>query len=80
MAEVSSKRNLIGPNVQRIRESMSPPMTQERLAEELQMLGWDADRFIVSKIERGQRQVIDKEIIMIAKVLSVNVSKLFQEK
>lgn len=77
MEESSSKRNIVGPNVQRIREQMIPPMTQERLARELQMLGWDADRFTVSKIERGQREITDKEIVLIAKALGVSVGELF---
>lgn len=75
MEESSSKRNIIGPNVQTIR--VSKGLTQERLAAELQMLGWDADRFIVSKIERGEREVTDKEIVLLAKALGVSVGELF---
>jgi len=43
--------NICGPNVKRARLSRSPIMTQERLAVTLQILGWDIDRFGVSKIE-----------------------------
>jgi transcriptional regulator with XRE-family HTH domain len=78
MVEPLSKRNIVGPNVQRIRESKN--LTQERLAAELQMLGWDADRFIVSKIERGQREVTDKEIVLLAKVLGASAGELFENK
>jgi len=78
MVEPLSKRNIVGPNVQRIRESKN--LTQERLAAELQMLGWDAERFIVSKIERGQREVTDKEIVLLAKVLGASAGELFENK
>jgi len=78
MVEPLSKRNIVGPNVQRIRESKN--LTQERLAAELQMLGCDADRFIVSKIERGQREVTDKEIVLLAKVLGASAGELFENK
>lgn len=44
------------------------------------MAGWQVDRFIVSKIERGDRQVSDMEAQMIAKVLKVSVGSLFGEK
>jgi len=74
MDELSSKRNIVGPNVQRIRENKG--FTQERLAAELQMLGWDISRFGISKIERGERQVTDKELVLLAKALFVTVDYL----
>ena len=43
------------------------------------MAGWQVDRFIVSKIERGDRQLSDVEAQTIAKALKVSVSTLFGE-
>jgi len=69
-------KNIVGKNVKEIRESQG--MTQEQLAIKLEVAGWRVDRFLVSRIERGERQVLDKEVQLIAKVLKVSVSKLFE--
>ena len=60
-----------------LRRHSEPPLTQQGLAVRLQLLGWDIDRFGVSKIERGQRQVTDKEVVLIAKALDVSIQTLF---
>jgi len=52
--------NVVGAKVKEIRLTRHPALTQEELAAKLQILGWDIDRFGISKLERGQRQVIDK--------------------
>ena len=70
-------KNIVGKNVKAIRESLG--ITQEQLAIKLEMSGWRVDRFIVSRIERGERQVLDKEIQLIANALKVSVSNLFDE-
>lgn len=68
-------KNIVGKNIKVIRESQG--ITQEQLAVKLEVAGWRVDRFLVSRIERGERQVLDFEIQIIAKVLKVSVSKLF---
>ncbi len=78
-SSVSEKLNVSGSNIKRARLSHKPPMTQEQLAIRLQTTGWDIDRFGVSKIERGERQVTDKELLLLAKILSVHVSQLVEE-
>lgn len=58
------------------REGHKPPLTQEGLAARLQLLGWDIDRFGISRIERGVRQVTDKELLLLSEALSVPVGRL----
>lgn len=70
-------KNIVGKNVKAIRESQG--MTQEQLAIKLEVAGWRVDRFLVSRIERGERQVLDFEVQAIAKVLKVSVSSLFSK-
>jgi len=70
-------RNLIGRQVRSIRLADAQGMTQEVLAARLQTLGWDVDRFIVSKIERQQRQVTDREVYLLARALRVSIDCLF---
>lgn len=69
-------KNIVGKNIKAIRESQG--ITQDQLAVKLEVAGWRVDRFLVSRIERGERQVLDKEIQLIAKVLKVSVSNLFE--
>jgi transcriptional regulator with XRE-family HTH domain len=70
-------KNVIGHQIKRIREKLG--ITQEQLAIRIEMAGWQVDRFIVSKIERGDRQLSDVEAQTIAKALKVSVSRLFGE-
>lgn len=70
--------NIVGRQMQILRRQAEPPLTQQALAVQLQLLGWDIDRFGVSKIERGQRQVTDKEVVLIAKALEVPIGSLFE--
>lgn len=71
--------NVIGSQVKATRMKKRPRITQDQLAVKLQILGWNIDRFGVSKIERGQRQVLDKEVLLLAKALEVSVSELLRE-
>jgi transcriptional regulator with XRE-family HTH domain len=70
--------NVIGPQVKKARLAEKTPMTQDDLAIKLQMLGWQIDRFGVSKIERGERQVTDRELLLLAKALGVLPSDLLE--
>lgn len=68
-------KNAVGKQVKEIREKSG--ISQEQLAIRLEMAGWQVDRFLISKIERGERQVLDTEVQLIAKVLKVSISSLF---
>ena len=70
-------KNVTGKKIQEIREESG--ITQEQLAIRLEMAGWQVDRFLISKIERGERQVLDTEVQLIAKALNVPISSLFEE-
>jgi len=79
MPHPGHKLNVCGQNIKRVRLSRSPVLTQEQLATSLQVLGWDIDRFGISKIERGQRQVTDIELLHFTKVLGVSASELLDD-
>lgn len=70
--------NIVGKYIKEIREQKD--LTQEQLAIRLEMAGWQVDRFVVSKIERGDRRVSDVEAQLIAEILKVPIGKLFSEK
>ena len=70
-------KNVVGKQVKKIREKSG--ISQEQLAIRLEMAGWQVDRFLISKIERGERQVLDTEVQLIAKALKLPVSNLFED-
>jgi len=67
--------NAIGQNVKLLREKRG--MTQDQLAFQLEITGWKVDRFLISKIERGERQVTDKEVLLLADALRAKIKELF---
>lgn len=69
--------NVVGKFIKKILEQQG--LTQEQLAIRIEMAGWQIDQFVISKIERGDRQISDIEAQMIALVLKVSVSQLFGE-
>jgi transcriptional regulator with XRE-family HTH domain len=53
-------------------------VTQEELVARLQALGVDIDQPALSRIETGDRQVTDVEILGICEALGVGVPELFK--
>lgn len=72
------KLNIIGNRLKQIRMSKNPPVTQEQLAVQLQLLDWEVGRFGISKIERGERQITDKELLLLSKALKVEIGSFFK--
>jgi ribosome-binding protein aMBF1 (putative translation factor) len=70
-------KNIVGKYIKKIREQRG--LTQEQLAIRIELAGWRVTRFLVSRIERGDRQVSDVEAQLIGKVLKVSVASLFGE-
>jgi len=53
-----------------------PPMTQEDLAREINLMGMEITPLIISRIEKNQRHVCDGELKMLAKALGVTMEWL----
>jgi len=68
-------RNVIGPQVRRIRNEQG--FTQEALAAELQLAGWDLSRSSLANLEAQDRWVVESELFLLARVLNVQMSDLF---
>lgn len=79
MSSSKSYLNIIGPALKRIRLSKRPPITQEQLATLLELQDWKIGRFGISKIERMERQITDKELIILARVLEIDVNSFFED-
>src|SRR6266571_4561843 len=67
--------NLVGPQVRRLRARKD--WTQEVLAAELQLAGWDVSRESLAKLEAQLRRVPDCELLFLAKVLGTRPMELF---
>ena len=71
------KGNICGDRILLGRAMQKLPLTQDGLAEKIQLLGvTDMSRKIISKIETGERHVIDAELRIIAHALGVSMEWL----
>ncbi len=70
------KGNICGDRVRLGRALQNPPMKQEDLAREIQLMGMDMTVTIISRIEQNKRHVCDAELRMIAKALHVSMDWL----
>ena len=70
------KGNLCGDRVRLGRAMQKPPMRQEDLAREINLMGMEITPLIISRIEKNQRHVCDAELRMIAKALGVTMEWL----
>ncbi len=68
--------NICGAKVRLGRAMQKPPMTQEDLAREINLLGMEITPLIISRIEKNQRHVCDAELRMLAKALGVTMEWL----
>ena len=68
--------NLCSERVRLGRALQKPPLTQEALAQKIQLMGMEMTPLIISRIEKGQRHVCDGELRMLAKALNVSMEWL----
>lgn len=68
--------NIIADRVRLGRAMQKPPMTQDDLAREINLLGMEITPLIISRIEKNQRHVCDGELVMIARALNVSLDWL----
>ena len=71
--------NSCGDRVRLGRAMQRPPMRQEDLAREINLMGMEITPLIISRIEKNQRHVCDGELRMIAKALKVSMEWLCGE-
>lgn len=71
------KMNIVGSNVKKYRKKNK--MSQQKLSNQLELLGVYVCRGSVSRIEDMSRTVTDIELFAISKVLNVSVLDLFEQ-
>jgi len=70
------KKNIIGSHIYKARKTSK--ITQKDLVAQLQVSGIKIDQAGLSKLENGNRPITDIEIIAIARILKVPISRLFE--
>ncbi len=83
MADVKKTRqseikNVVGARVRLARLKFNPPVSQDDLSSRLERQGIQMTQTAISKLESGNRAVLDYEVIALAKVLRVSVEWLLQ--
>ena len=68
--------NICGDRIRLGRAMHRPPMTQDDLAREINLMGMEITPLIISRIEKGQRHVIDAELLMLSRALGVSMEWL----
>ena len=71
--------NLCGRKLARLRAEHDPPLSQRRLAQMLQVKGYDVDNHVIRRIELGERFVTDIELVMLSDVLGVSLDELLRK-
>ena len=74
VAQKRTDRNSIGSTVKRLRNRQD--LTQEDLAGRAAAVGWQISRDVVKRIERGEREVTDIELRLLAAALRVPAAVL----
>ena len=71
-----SQGNICGDRIRLARAMHKPPLRQEDLAREINLMGMEMTKLIISRIENNQRHVCDAELKMLAKALGVTMEWL----
>ena len=69
-------KNLIASRLKELRKNVRPKLSQRGLAHELQLLGIDMDKNVITRIETNKRYVTDIEIQALAKIFNVSYELL----
>ncbi len=70
-------KNVVGPRIRALRRRKNLTVTQEELVARLQTMGVDIDQSALSRIENGERQITDIELLAVARALGVEVAAAF---
>lgn len=74
--EHETRKNVVGLKMKELRESRG--LSQRDLAKEFQLIGCDIDQNVITRTERGERKVSDKEVLAIAAVFGITTADLFE--
>lgn len=74
------KGNICGDRVRLGRAMQKPPLTQQGLANKINFMGGvEITKTIISRIEKGERHVVDAELKILAQALNVSMEWLVED-
>lgn len=76
-AYTTGQKNLIGSNLIELRKLNH--LSQRDLAAKLQLLGFDMDKNVITRIETNKRYVTDLELLALTKVFNVSYDYLIDD-
>lgn len=74
--ENEKRKNIVGLKLKELREDRG--LSQRELAKKFQLIGCDIDQNVITRTERGDRKVSDKEILAITIVFGITTADLFE--
>ncbi len=70
--------NITGKVISGLRKEKG--ISQRKLAEKMQPLGYDVDHYYIRRVENGERFVTDIDLVIFSKALEVPISDILNEK
>lgn len=74
---ITGNKNLIGDNLIKLREKNC--LSQRDLASKLQLMGYDIDKNVITRIETQKRYVTDIEIYALCKLFDTTFDELIKK-
>lgn len=66
--------NLCGKRIATIRKSKK--LSQRKLAQKMQLLGFDVDHYFIRRVENGERFVTDIDLVIFCRALEVDITDI----
>lgn len=66
--------NLSGRKIAQIRKERK--LSQRKLAQKMQLLGFDVDHYFIRRVENGERFVTDIDLVIFSKALDVSIADI----
>lgn len=76
---LAKEKNIVGKRVRAARLAMTPAVSQDDLCGKLAREMIVMNQTSVSKLENGERHVLDYEALALAKILKVKIAWLYSE-
>lgn len=69
---IDGTNNISGKRIAQIRKEKK--LSQRKLAQKMQLLGFDVDHYFIRRVENGERFVTDIDLVIFSRSLDVPVS------
>lgn len=72
---IDGTNNISGRRIAQIRKEKK--LSQRKLAQKMQLLGFDVDHYFIRRVENGERFVTDIDLVIFSRSLEVPISEFF---